>query len=309
MLDRRVRAEGRVRRVRAGCVGLAAVLSLGTGPSAAAQAPVGERDLAYEEGVGAEEAGEHARAAAAYERAFRLTLPAETGPRLLFLRASVAARMRADDGTPATRVQLCHAQALLRGFLGETGAPSTEEHANLGRIDQRLALAPGPDCAALLAGPVAPPVATEPEEPEPAPTVTSGSGRPTPVGAAPPRGRTLGERALLGSGIAALGIGAAALAVMGSGISISRAANRRGQALCVEANTGCGAIDLEVIDLVEDGYRGERLTRAGAAVGGLAIVAGVTLVVVGELRYRQRRVAVAPRVAPGQLGLALSGRF
>ncbi|MBL8973902.1 MAG: hypothetical protein JNK56_25145, partial [Myxococcales bacterium] len=78
-----------------------------------------ERDLAYELGVQAEASGDPARAAAAHERAYRLTPAAETGPRLLFLRASVAARLRADDGGEATRVHLCHAQVLLRDYLAD----------------------------------------------------------------------------------------------------------------------------------------------------------------------------------------------
>lgn len=287
---------------------VAVCLALGTGDARAqAAAPTpSERDAAYEEGVVAEERGEHVRAAAAYERAYRLTLAAETGPRLLFLRASVAARLRADDGTSATREQLCRAQALLRGYLGEAGDPATEEHANLGRIDQRIALAPGPDCATLLAV-GAPVVVAEPVPPVPVPVATPvRPGTPAP---APMERRTPGQRALLVGGILGLGVGVAGIAVMGSGVTIIRRANQRGREACVLAESGCSAIDPSVTDIVADGQRGERLRNIGAVVGGLGLIVGVALVVAGELQHRRARVTVTPRLGAGELGVGLAGRF
>lgn len=159
------------RRVLA--LGLALSLALAAGPARAAPP---ERDLAYERGIQAETAGDVAAAAASFEQAYSLTAPSESGPRLLFLRASVAARLRAADGAPA---QLCHARALLRDYLevaaGDAGAgavggaqqtpaagdASAEARGSLERVEQRLAQEGGPDCAALLGGEAAAPGPTQ----------------------------------------------------------------------------------------------------------------------------------------------------
>jgi hypothetical protein len=45
--------------------------------------------------------------------------------------------------------------------------------------------------------------------------------------------RTPGQRALLVGGILGLGVGVAGVAVMGSGVAISRRANERGREACV----------------------------------------------------------------------------
>lgn len=297
---------------RAALAALAVSLSFGTAPARAAPPdpatarPASERDLAYEQGTLAEEAGDHARAADAYERAYRLTLAVETGPRLLFLRASVAARLRADDGTPAARAQLCRAQALLRSYLDEAGGPATEEHAALGRVDQRLAT-PGPDCAALLAPPPAPasPPAARPTVPAPRPAPGPG---PAAVDPAPPR-RTPQDRALLASGGVVLGLGVAAFAVMGAGIAVARGAERRGLAECQSDVTTCDAYNQVVLDIRNDGALGNRLTRIGAVTGGLAVLVGVGLIVVGERLRRRPGLAVTPHPGPGELGLGLAARF
>ena len=66
------------------CLALGLLLSFESGHAGAA--PPSERDLAYEQGLRAEEAGDDNAAAEHFARAYRLTAPAETGPRLLFLR-------------------------------------------------------------------------------------------------------------------------------------------------------------------------------------------------------------------------------
>lgn len=308
--------------------GVLVLLSLGTAPTpAAAQpatlspetapdttpAPARERDLAYELGVQAETAGDQPRAAAAFERAYRLTAPAETGPRLLFLRASVSARLRADDGSPSTRGQLCHAQALLRDYLRDLPAASAEQ-TTLGSVEQRLALASGPDCSTLLGTDATPP------GPAPAPTPASvpGSKRPlptaptTPPRTDPPRPApwTPGQRALLATGVVAIGLGAAAFAVMGTGIKLSQQANQRGIAACREPDKACTAsIDDNISDLRSDGLRGNTLTRIGAVVGGLAVLTGVVLIIVGEQLHRRPRVTPTAHLTPTTVGLGLAARF
>lgn len=287
-------------------------LSLGTAPPARAQAPAGERDLAYERGVQAEAAGDHAAAAAAYERAYRLTAAGETGPRLLFLRAGVAAYLHGADGEATTRLQLCHAQSLLREYLAGTDAVSTEEHASLGRIDQRLSQNPGPDCAALLA----PPVPADPPQPpqprpqsQPQPRSPAAQPQPAPAPASPADREPRQRRALLAAGITSVALGVAGFAVMGRGVAVSREALALGDSKCLANDFACSTLDYAITELREDGDRGNRLTRVGAVIGGLALLAGIALIVVGERLHRHRRAALAPRVAPGELGLGLAGRF
>jgi len=308
--------------------GALALLSLGAAPTpAAAQPPTqppglspetapstpiptSERDLAYELGVQAETAGDHPRAAAAFERAYRLTAPAETGPRLLFLRASVAARLRADDGSPTTRGQLCHAQALLRDYLRD-GATTSAEQTTLSRVEERLALASGPDCPTLLDTAAAPPRPAPTPTPvpgiQPPPTTapTTSPGLPPRTDPTRPAPRTPGQRGLLASGVIGLGLAVGAFAVMGSGITLAQQANQRGIDACREPDKACTAsVDDNISDLRSDGQRGNSLTRVGAVVGGLAVLTGVVLIIVGEHLHRRPRVAQTPHLVPSGLGLA-----
>jgi hypothetical protein len=285
------------------------------GPQAAGPGPERARRGVRGGRRGGRSVGDHARAAAAYERAYRLTLAAETGPRLLFLRASVAARLRADDGTPATREQLCRAQALLRGYLGEVGRPGDRRarepraHRPAHRPRARARLR---GAARRRGGAASRGVARRCDG-------GAGADAPDPVGDARATGdaatpaqmgrRTPGQRALLVGGILGLGVGVAGVAVMGSGVAISRRANERGREACVLGETGCSAIDLSLMDIIADGRRGDRLTRIGAVIGGLGLIVGVALVVAGELQRRRPRVAVSPRLGPGELGVGLTGRF
>ena len=257
-----------------------------------------ERDLAYELGVQAEASGDHARAAAAHERAYRLTPAVETGPRLLFLRASVAARLRADDGSEPTRVHLCHAQVLLRDYLADPAlAPElrSAERSSLGRVEQRLALAttgtPANTCDALLGLTPAPPPAITPP-----PTTTTAPPQPiTPIveGPAPAPAAPL-TRPLQISGGVSLGLGVTGLALLTAGIAVARGANRRGLAYCSEAPTACVANDSELRAIETAGLRGDSLIRVGVVMAGLGILAGVTLLALSARKPGPRRINLAP---------------
>jgi hypothetical protein len=291
---------------RAVAAALVALLSQRTGHAAPPRdpdAPASPRDLAYDAGVRAEEAGDLAAAGAAYERAYRLTPPGESGPRLLFLRASVAARLRAADGARRPETELCPARELLREFLGPTAPagsadPLADERASLSIVERRLDAA-GRDCAPDPPDP-APPVPAPSPEPAPAPTVVV----PTVVAppAAPDRGRLV--RDLRISGGVALGLGAVGFAILGGGVALARDATARGLAACRDGPDACITTDAEIRDIRADGELGDRLVTSGAVLGGLLVAAGVSLLAVSARRPRAR-----PTVAPAGAGLVVSGRF
>ena len=259
-----------------------------------------ERDLAYELGVQAEASGDHARAAAAHERAYRLTPAVETGPRLLFLRASVAARLRADDGSEPTRVHLCHAQVLLRDYLADPAlAPElrSAERSSLGRVEQRLATTgtPANTCDALLGLTPAPPPAITPP-----PTTTTPPQAIAPIveGPAPaPAPAAPLTRPLRISGGVSLGLGVTGLALLAAGIAVARGANRRGLAYCSEAPTACVANDNVLRDVELAGRRGDTLVRVGAVAASLGIILGVTLLALSTRKPTPRRLQLQP--SPG----------
>lgn len=282
-----------------------------------------ERDQAYERGVQAEEAGDLSLAARSFERAYRLTAATESGPRLLFLRASVAAHLRAEGGDP--RAHLCAARALLRehlaGSVASVGAddPLADERASLARIELRLGAAGTQDCDAPAPSeaPVsaAPPVTPEPARPEPArpePAPPGPSSAPAQVDAPVPAARTPGRprvtRALRIAGAVSLGVGAASLGVMGAGIVLADRATERGRTACWKGQVTCEAFKGDITDIVADGQRADGMVRVGAVLGGLGLLAGVVLLAVSE-RAGRARVVGAPALAPGTAGLALSGRF
>lgn len=258
-----------------------------------------ERDLAYELGVQAEASGDPARAAAAHERAYRLTPAAETGPRLLFLRASVAARLRADDGGEATRVHLCHAQVLLRDYLADpslTPALRGAEQTTLERVDQRLLARPGaPACDTLLglAPPPAPTTTPPPAPTAPAPTPTPTTTTTTPEGPAPPPAAPL-TRPLQISGGVSLGLGVTGLALLAAGVAVARHANQRGRDHCRAAPTACVANDNVLRDVELAGRRGDTLVRVGAVAASLGIILGVTLLALSTRKPAPRRLQHQP---------------
>lgn len=286
--------------VRPTALALALILSFQTGTAHAAPSP---RDLAYEQGVHADELGDHALAAGEFARAYRLTPPDETGPRLLFLRASVAASLRARaDGDP--QGHLCRARALLREHLGAAPAsdpdPLADERRSLADIERHLG---GADCS---------PPAPDPP-PAPAPTFLNKSepafkdiSQPVPAPTDPSRA----PRALRISGAASLGVGAAALVMMGVGIALARAADRAGRSQCWNVATACVADAGSLQDIVADGRRADQLLRSGAVLGGLGILAGAVLLGLGLRPVRPRPGPTATlRFGPGSAALGLQGRF
>lgn len=272
-------------------------------PPSPARAGPSERDLAYERAVQAEAAGDDAVAAAGYARAYDLTPPAETGPRLLFLRAGVAAHLRVPPDSPAALLHLCQARELLRGHLRDTSDTLAAERADLAAIDGRIAASHDPDCTLLTPPPAASP------SPSPAPPT---SAPPDPIAAprpeaapdphpAPAPPRRLARPLQIAGGIG-LGVSAASFALMGAGIVLADRASERGRDACWHAEAGCDVTSGQLVDIVADGHRADTFVRVGAALGALAAIAGVTLLLVGT------RLARRPRLAPGP-GAALVVRF
>lgn len=127
-------------------------------------------------------------------------------------------------------------------------------------------------------------------------------------GRLPPSTRS---RALLVSGSALLGLGLGGVALMAAGLARGAAAERDGAARVKELE-GQGIGGLELTDALADlrarGRQGDTMAIAGAVVGGVLLVGGVTLMAVSTSN-RARRVALAPWGGPRGAGLTLTGRF
>jgi len=97
---------------------------------------------------------------------------------------------------------------------------------------------------------------------------------------------------------------------MGAGVALGRRSSVHGEAACRDQPEACDSNSSKVRDIVAEGRRSEQLVKAGAALGGLAVLAGVTLfAVAARTTRRPARLTLTPRLAPGWLGLGLSGRF
>ena len=127
-------------------------------------------------------------------------------------------------------------------------------------------------------------------------------------GRLPPSARS---RALLISGSALLGLGLGGVARMAAGLARGAAAERDGAAKVGELE-GQGIGGLELTDALADlrarGRQGDTMAIAGAVVGGVLLVGGITLIAVSTSN-RARRVALAPWGGPRGAGLMLTGRF
>ncbi|MBZ5711363.1 hypothetical protein [Nannocystis pusilla] len=311
---------GRTRLVAAG---LAFILSCETGVVHAAPSP---RDLAYEQAVQAEEAGDHARAAAEYARAYQLTPAGESGPRLLFLRQSVAARLRARDGGGEPREHLCQARALLRDHLAGAGDGTLAgERASLARVEQDLG---GIDCDVPAANP---PVPTDsstapPDTPTADPPVPSDTSDPIPRSPAPavqrpvptdmpqppttPDGRSPRlVRGLRIAGLTSLAIGVAALVPMSVGIGLARARTREGRSLCWSMAEACDFSNPKIVDILSDGRDYEQMVKITAPLVGVGFMAGIILLSLAMTGRARPPVTAAPRLGGGTLGFGLQGRF
>ena len=172
------------------------------------------------------------------------------------------------------------ARVLLRRY-SEREALDEEERASAAQLLTRVE-----ELIAALPEPEPPPSDRDPDEPPPAEQ---------PV----PKDSNLG-RGLIIAGAVATGLSLAGLGLMTGGLVIGDAAVDE----FLAADNGAGRTAA-----IDRGRRGNTLAIAGGVLGGTLLVAGVSLLAVGATRARPRAVAVRPALAPGLVGLHLSGSF
>lgn len=259
----------------------------------------------------AEEAGDHARAAAEFARAYQLTPAGETGPRLLFLRHSVDAHLRARDGGGQPRDHLCQARGLLRDYLAGAGdGPLVDERASLARVEQQLG---GIDCDAPVPAPDPPvPPDSNPEPPPTAPAIQ----RPVPEDMSKPPPPTLPDgrsprlvRGFRIAGLTSLGVAVAALVPMSVGIGLARKATREGRAACWSMAEACDGDYPMIEDLLIEGRRYEQIVKITAPLVGVGFLASIIFLSLALPGRARPPVTVAPRLGRDTLGFGLQGRF
>ncbi|MDC0674955.1 hypothetical protein [Nannocystis radixulma] len=274
----------------------------------------------------AEEAGDHARAAAEYARAYQLTPAGESGPRLLFLRQSVAARLRARDGGGKPHEHLCQARALLRDHLAGAGEGTlADERASLARVEQDLG---GIDCdvpaahppvpadsstappGTTTAAPPAPSDSSDPAPQSPAPAIQRPVPTDMPQPTRTPDGRS--PRLVRGfriAGLTSLAIGVAAIVPMSVGIGLARARTREGRSLCWSMEEACDFSNPKVAAILDEGREYERMVRITAPLVGVGFMAAIILLSLALPGRARPPVTAAPRLGGGTLGFGLQGRF
>jgi hypothetical protein len=277
---------------------------------------IAEATRIYQQGIGERDAGNHVAAAESFTDAYDKIPPASREIRAAVLFDLVDARRNAfAEGEGAA--QLCECERRLVAYSDEVtdtfGAkgerfPDTRKARKL-LADVRAQIAglraetPDLDCSALGVD-KAPPPAPEPiaEAPPPKPPEPPG---PDPVVHKQRRDQTLAGGVLVG-------VGGVFLVVMAAGLGVGRKAERDGTDL-TDAATAAGMPlsmdDPSLQDPVRRGKIGNGLAIAGGVIGGVALVTGVTLLVLGKRPVPPRRASLRPALAPGFAGAALHLRF
>jgi hypothetical protein len=214
-------------------------------------------------------------------------------------------------------VQLCECERRLVTYDAEVIAnfgkkgerfPDTRKARKL-LIDVRAQLAdlraatPDLDCTALT---------LDKPAPEPEPIAVPEKKPPEPP---PPTGPTQGElrrRKFTIAGSTLTAVGGVFIILMVSGLVVGRKAERDGDDLtgaAVDAGAPLSRDDPAVQDAVQRGETGNRLAIAGGVIGGLALAAGVPLLILGRRPAGQRRAMLTPQIAPTYAGASLRLRF
>lgn len=136
--------------------------------------------------------------------------------------------------------------------------------------------------------------------PKPAPTTHTPANPEHPTTAPPPTTtpdttpRDDGKRPLAGLGKAGIGISVVGLAVLGTGIGLAVRGSKADDAASGEVSQGA--------DTTPPGI-------ALAAVGGVAVLGGITMLIVDRARARKSRVSASVGATPHSFGFQLAGRF
>lgn len=301
---------------------LVVAASLAT-PGAALAAPAESPEIAeateiYEQGIGERDAGNYVAAAESFTAAYD-KIPAtsrEIRAAVLFDMIDARRNAYAEGEGPA---QICECERRLAAYMDEIKAvfgvkgerfPDTRKAKKLlsevrAQLEGLRPMLPDLDCDALKLDAPAP--APAPVAEQPAPKVEEPKPPPGPDPAELKR-----RRDLTIAGGALVGVGGVLLIVMAAGLGVGRKAERDGRAL-TDAASGAGTPlsmdDPAVQDAVRRGKLGNGLAIAGGVIGGLALAAGVSLLVVGERPAGKRRAGLTPSLAPGFAGAALHVRF
>ncbi len=103
-----------------------------------------------------------------------------------------------------------------------------------------------------------------------------------------------GKHPLGGLGKAGIGIGVVGIAVLGTGIGLAVHGSKLDASVSDEADKG-----------TDSGAAGIALSAAG----GVALLAGITMLVVDRVRARKSRVSASIGGTPHSFGFQLQGRF
>jgi len=287
--------------------------SLSVSPSVRADGRSEDATALYEEGRKALENGEFAIASDRFQAAYDALPQEELERRAAVLFELVEARISAftEDGRPS---HLCEATETLQGFLedntelrGSRRSRDARKAADLlERYTDELDLIRSDNPDFQCEGAPAPPSTTEdvPElepgaEPEPRPHT--------------PRQPTQLVRLndpLVGSGVAAISLGALLLGAATAGLGLGKHVESEGEWL-LESSPELSSDAPEVERLNRVGKQANLLAIVGGATGVIALSAGIALFIVGKRRQATQTptVALTPSFSPRSLGAGLHVRF
>jgi len=274
-----------------------------------------EAEQHYNRGITERDAGHYAVAASEFAAAY------EGIPESSHLRAGVLFEMvdvqRAAfsaggrvRGKEHPAAHLCAADKALSGFIDATElargrkgkrSPDTVRAIEL-RTDLRKQVAaaqqtaPELDCATVEYPRDDVVAVTQPTEPD----ETSAK--------KPPRAPRKIDKPLVIAGGVLTGVGLAMVGVMAAGLVRGKRAEADGDTL-VAAMPTLPADHPALQEIDHNGKVGNRMAIAGGVIAGLALGAGVGLLVVGLRGGRTNKVAVTPTMSPRALGLALRWQF
>jgi hypothetical protein len=291
-------------RAEAASIGRVLAWSIRAAPEELGES-IEDAQAAYAAGIEARERGDQTAAAREFFSAYQRLPPEPRERRAAVLFDLIAARRGAyeDEGDAA---QLCASQRILSDYLASVASEDSEGeelardakkareldalvHSDLAQLRARE---PEFDCVVLRVEGEAPP--DEDERRDEGSEVSANSPR-------------VPTKTLLIGGYVSVGIGAAALAMMISGIVVGGRARADADAL-ISANPARPAGDPLLGDLAARHRLGDALAISGGLLAGAALGAGITMILVGTYG-RERRLSMSPYLAGRAAGASMSLRF